>query len=161
MLCKDLSIWITYWLWSDVRRPPLSAGTLFHIFVSGKLPIFSFIINKFIISNFVLHNPVHKLTHKCGFLNEMTCPADMGGRRTSLRNQYDQCFSLNAICGILNNVKSLWFKPVAFLNRRTLLRFRLKWPQEFNLKLNNFGRNWILIKKTTVSFNVLPNWYRW
>ena len=63
-------------------------GTLFYTFVPRKLPIFSFIINKFIISNFVLHNPVHKWTHKCGFLDEMTCPADMGERRTSLYNQY-------------------------------------------------------------------------
>ena len=55
---------------------PCPPGTLFHTFVPGKLPIFSFIINKFVISNFILHTPVHKLTRKCGFLDEMTCPAD-------------------------------------------------------------------------------------
>ena len=60
---------------------PCPLGTLFYTFVPGKLPIYSFIINKFIISNFVEHNPVHKLTCKCGFLDEM------GGQRTSLRNQ--------------------------------------------------------------------------
>ena len=67
-----------YWLWSDVRRLPMSAGTLFDTFVPGKLPIFSFIINKFIISNFLLHNPVHKVSYKCVFLGEMTCRADIG-----------------------------------------------------------------------------------
>ena len=30
------------------------------------------------ISNFVLHNAVQKLTRKCGCLGEMTCPANMG-----------------------------------------------------------------------------------
>ena len=54
-------------------------GTSFYTFVPGKLPIFLFIINKLIISNFVLHNQVHKLTHECGFLDEMTWPADMSG----------------------------------------------------------------------------------
>ena len=67
---------------------PCSPGTLFYTFEPGKPPIFSFIINKFMICNFVLRNAVHKLTHKCGFLGEMTCPANMGGRRTSLHNQY-------------------------------------------------------------------------
>ena len=67
---------------------PCPPGTLFHTFVPGEVLIFSFIINKFIISNFVLHNPIHKLTRKCGFLDEMTYPADMGGRRTSLHKQY-------------------------------------------------------------------------
>ena len=66
---------------------PCSPGTLFYTFLPGKLTIFSFIITKFIISNFVLHNAVHKLTRKCGFLDKMTCPAKMGGRRTSLHKQ--------------------------------------------------------------------------
>ena len=71
---------------------PCPPGTVFYTLMPGKLPIFSFIINKFIISNFVLHNPVHKLTCKCGFLDEMICPANMGGRRTSLHNQYPLVF---------------------------------------------------------------------
>ena len=71
---------------------PCPPGTLFHSFVPRNLPIFSFIINKFIISNFILHNPAHKLTCKCGFLGEVTCPTDMDGRRTSLHNQY--CYSV-------------------------------------------------------------------
>ena len=64
---------------------PCPPFTLFYTFVLGKRPIFKF-INKFIISNFVLHNPVHKLTHECTFLDEITCPADMGGQRTSPHN---------------------------------------------------------------------------
>ena len=67
---------------------PCLPGTLFYTFVPGKLPIFSFIINKFIISNLFLHNPIHQVTPKFGFLDEMTCPANMGGRRTSLHKQY-------------------------------------------------------------------------
>ena len=66
---------------------PCSPGTLFYTFLPRKLPIFSFIINKFMISNFVLHNAVHKWTRKCGSLGEMTCPANMGRRRTSLHKQ--------------------------------------------------------------------------
>ena len=66
---------------------PCPPGTLIHTFVPGKVPMFSLIINKFIISDYVLHNPVHKLTHKCGFLDKMTYPANMGGRRTSLHKQ--------------------------------------------------------------------------
>ena len=47
--------------------PTFGNNPLFDTFVPGKLPIFWFIINKFIISNLVLHNPGHKLTQNMAF----------------------------------------------------------------------------------------------
>ena len=47
-----------YWLWSDVRLP-MSVGHIISHFCAWKTTNISFIINKFIICNFVLHNPVH------------------------------------------------------------------------------------------------------
>ena len=69
---------------------PCPPGTLCHTFLPVKLLIFPFIVNKFIISNFVLHNPVHNLKCKYGFkfLDEMTCPANMTRSITSNRSMW-------------------------------------------------------------------------
>ena len=56
----------------------LSPDSLFHDFSHGKLTKFAFILNKFIISYFVLNNQSLKLVRKCGLYVEIACLAIMG-----------------------------------------------------------------------------------
>ena len=87
---------------------PCPSGTIFHAFVPGKLPIFSFIINKFIISNFVLHNPVHEFTCKWGFLDELSA------RQTWVSSEDHFVTSISQLGKVIHNLKLYCLIKIVF-----------------------------------------------